>query len=74
MGCPVSLQPLETPAQRSLERFQLEVERNPTNADGTYEGCDPDTMARACRQFAGWKIAGNGNNVSYASMFMLCLF
>jgi len=34
------------------------------DADGTYEGCDPDTMARACRQFAGWKIAGNGNNVS----------
>lgn len=32
--------------------------------DGTYEKSDPDAMAKACRQMAGWKLAGNGIKVS----------
>ena len=36
-------------------------------ADGTYEQCDKDIMARTCRQMAGWKLASNGNNVSIAT-------
>ena len=34
------------------------------DTDGTYETCDPSTMARACRAMAAWKLAGNGSNVS----------
>lgn len=31
---------------------------------GSYELSDPETMARACRLMAAWKLAGNGENVS----------
>lgn len=34
------------------------------DADGTYESCDTGDMAKACRQMAGWKLSGNGSNVS----------
>jgi len=30
----------------------------------TYENADPGKMAEACRHMAGWKLAGNGDNVS----------
>jgi len=32
--------------------------------DGTYEKSDPDLMAKTCRHMAGWKLAGNGENIS----------
>lgn len=32
--------------------------------DGTYESADPDTMDKACRYMAAWKLAGNGINIS----------
>mmetsp|Transcript_7119 Transcript_7119/g.8096 ORF Transcript_7119/g.8096 Transcript_7119/m.8096 type:complete len:588 (+) Transcript_7119:216-1979(+) len=34
------------------------------DSDGTYENADPDLMAKTCRNMAGWKLAGNGENVS----------
>ena len=38
----------------------LEAEGISPDDDGTYEKSDPGTMARACRNMAGWKLAGNG--------------
>jgi len=32
--------------------------------DGTYENSNPDLMAKTCRHMAGWKVAGNGDNIS----------
>ena len=34
------------------------------DADGTYESSDHQAMEKACRYMAGWKLAGNGINVS----------
>ena len=34
------------------------------DSEGTYESCDPVTMATACRQMAAWKLADNGINAS----------
>eukprot|EP00977_Amphora_coffeiformis_P018752 scaffold6695_cov155-Amphora_coffeaeformis.AAC.5 len=34
------------------------------DADGTYQNCDPTTMAMACRSMAAWKLSGNGVNVA----------
>jgi len=34
------------------------------STDGTYESCDKDLMAKACRHMAGWKLAGNGSKVA----------
>jgi len=34
------------------------------SSSGTYEKCDPTSMSRTSRQFAGWKLASNGPNVS----------
>lgn len=34
------------------------------DANGSYEKCDPDLMAQACRQMAGWKLSSNGQNVA----------
>lgn len=34
------------------------------DGSGLYESCDPKTMEIACRHMAGWKLAGNGINVS----------
>mmetsp|Transcript_24996 Transcript_24996/g.58218 ORF Transcript_24996/g.58218 Transcript_24996/m.58218 type:complete len:151 (-) Transcript_24996:153-605(-) len=32
----------------------------PSDENGTYEGCDPQTMEKACRYMAAWKLSGNG--------------
>jgi glutathione S-transferase len=32
--------------------------------NGSYESCDPETMAKACRFLAAWKLADNGINVA----------
>ena len=32
--------------------------------DGSYEGCDPAVMAKACRFMAAWKLSGNGDKVA----------
>ena len=32
--------------------------------DGKYDSADPAVMEQACRYMAGWKLAGNGINVS----------
>mmetsp|Transcript_3131 Transcript_3131/g.5814 ORF Transcript_3131/g.5814 Transcript_3131/m.5814 type:complete len:592 (-) Transcript_3131:88-1863(-) len=32
--------------------------------NGSYEKCNPDIMAKACRQMAGWKLSSNGQNVA----------
>lgn len=34
------------------------------DTDGTYQKCDPATMAVACRSMAAWKLSGNGVNVA----------
>merc|ERR1712032_727996 len=34
------------------------------DANGSYENCDQEEMAKACRLMAAWKLAGNGENVS----------
>jgi glutathione S-transferase len=34
------------------------------DANGSYEKCDPNLMAQACRQMAGWKLSSNGQNVA----------
>jgi glutathione S-transferase len=31
---------------------------------GSYESCDPATMAATCRSMAAWKLSGNGANVA----------
>ena len=42
----------------------LEAAGIEADSDGTYEKCNPDAMAKTCRQMAGWKIASNGMNVA----------
>ena len=34
------------------------------DSDGSYEKCNPDAMAKACRSMAAWKLSGNGLNVA----------
>jgi glutathione S-transferase len=34
------------------------------DSDGSFESCDEETMALACRTMAAWKLAGNGDNVA----------
>ena len=43
----------------------LEAAGIQSDKDGTYENSNPDIMAKACRQMAGWKLSNNGNNVSH---------
>ena len=43
----------------------LEAAGIQSDTDGTYENSNPDIMAKACRQMAGWKLSNNGNNVSH---------
>lgn len=38
----------------------------------TYEKADPEKMEEACRQMAGWKLAGNGANVSGRCRLLTC--
>lgn len=42
----------------------LEAAGIEADSDGTYEKCNPDAMAKTCRQMAGWKIASNGMNIA----------
>ena len=38
--------------------------------DGTYEKSDSDLMAQTCRHMAGWKLADNGDNVSFGPQYL----
>lgn len=41
------------------------------DSHGSYTSCDADEMNKACRQMAGWKLAGNGNNVSHHEIVII---
>lgn len=48
-----------------LEAAGIKGDNGKVGVEGTsYEKADPLDMASACRQMAGWKLAGNGENVS----------
>lgn len=48
-----------------LKAANIEGDNGGMGVEGTsYETADPEKMAEACRQMAGWKLAGNGQNVA----------
>jgi glutathione S-transferase len=48
-----------------LKASNIEGDDGRVGVEGTsYESADPEKMAEACRQMAGWKLAGNGKNVA----------
>ena len=48
-----------------LKAAEIVGDNGVVGVEGTsYEKADPEKMAEACRQMAGWKLAGNGQNVS----------
>ena len=48
-----------------LQAAEIKGDNENVGSEGTsYVNADPEKMAEACRQMAGWKLAGNGQNVS----------
>lgn len=48
-----------------LKAAEIAGDDGNVGVEGTsYENADPEKMAEACRQMAGWKLAGNGQNVA----------
>ena len=48
-----------------LKAAEIKGDNGQVGVEGTsYEKADPEKMAEACRHMAGWKLAGNGQNVS----------
>ena len=48
-----------------LQAAKIKGDNGNIGEEGTsYVNADPEKMAEACRLFAGWKLAGNGPNVS----------
>lgn len=48
-----------------LKAAKIAGDNGGVGVEGTsYENADPDRMAEACRQMAGWKLASNGDNVA----------
>ena len=48
-----------------LKAAEIQGDNGEVGVEGTsYQNSDPEKMAEACRQMAGWKLAGNGQNVS----------
>ncbi|KAL7534274.1 hypothetical protein ACHAXR_008407 [Thalassiosira sp. AJA248-18] len=48
-----------------LQAGEIVGDNGMIGSEGTsYENADPEKMAEACRQMAGWKLAGNGQNVA----------
>jgi glutathione S-transferase len=48
-----------------LKAAEIKGDNGIVGAEGTsYEKADHEKMAEACRQMAGWKLSGNGQNVS----------
>mmetsp|Transcript_10317 Transcript_10317/g.18235 ORF Transcript_10317/g.18235 Transcript_10317/m.18235 type:complete len:449 (+) Transcript_10317:243-1589(+) len=49
----------------ALKAAEITGDNGSVGVEGTsYEKSDPEKMAEACRQMAGWKLAGNGKNVA----------
>ena len=48
-----------------LKAAEIKGDNGQVGVEGTsYEKADPEKMTEACRHMAGWKLAGNGQNVS----------
>lgn len=48
-----------------LKAAEVKGDNGIVGVEGTsYENADPEKMAEACRMMAGWKLAGNGQNVA----------
>ena len=48
-----------------LKAAEIKGDNGEVGVEGTsYENANPEKMAEACRHMAGWKLAGNGQNVS----------
>lgn len=56
---------------RVLKAAEIQGDNGEVGVEGTsYQNADPEKMAEACRQMAGWKLSGNGQNVS---SMLVCL-